>query len=142
MALFRSAWGQVREIARGYAAMPAPWTCLAVMALLMFLALGMNSLAGPVVIGSDASSFYMVLPKITAASHKLLPTTDYVAKHSTFGFLGEMHFAALMSLGASTVSKAFSFVTGLALTALLAGLGLPGRRGPQGPAHRADHTFE
>jgi hypothetical protein len=129
----RKALSQAREILRSIYRLPVIWRILALLALIMLVMLGMTSLAGPVVIGSDASAFYMVLPKVTAAAHKLIATTDYVAKHSTFGFVGEMHYAALMSLGAATASKGFSFVTGLALTimltalASLAGVGLRGK---------------
>ncbi len=102
--------------------LPWPWVIVLVMVLAMLACLGLTNLAGPVRVGSDASAFYMVLPKVVAASHKLTPTADYVLKHSTFGLMGEMHFAALMSLGAATASKGITFVTGLALMALLAGL--------------------
>ena len=99
------------------------WRALAVLGLFMFAALAMTSFAGPVVVGSDASAFYMVFPKMMAAAHRIVPTTDYVIKHSTFGFIGEMHFAALMSLGAGTTAKSFSLLTGMTTAMMLVSIG-------------------
>lgn len=113
---FKGTWHSFRQETR-------LWRALALLCLLMFITLAMTSFAGPVVVGSDASGFYMVLPKMMAAAHHLVPTTDYVAKHSTFGFIGEMHFAALMSLGAATAAKGFSFLTGLAAAVMLVNIG-------------------
>jgi hypothetical protein len=108
------------------------WTIFSLITLGLLICLGLTSLAGPVVVGSDASAFYMVLPKILAETHGLQPLTDVVTKHSTFGLMGELHYAAGMALRAGTVAKGFAMAAAGSLMILLLCLGSItglGRRG-------------
>jgi len=70
----------------------------------------------------DAAAFYMVLPKIMAASHRLMPLPGYRA-FSAIGFFGEFHFAALMSLASPDAAKFFVFWTAIATTAFIVFMG-------------------
>ena len=70
----------------------------------------------------DAAAFYMVLPKIMAASHRLVLLPGYQA-FSAIGFFGEFHFAALMSLASPDAAKFFVFWTAIATTAFLVFMG-------------------
>src|SRR5262249_19401026 len=61
--------------------------------------------------------FYMVLPKYLAALHRLLP---FYGSFSQIGLQGEMHYAALMSLGLKDTAKFIVWPTSLATMTLLA----------------------
>ncbi len=52
----------------------------------------------------DAAAFYMVLPKMLAASQKIGFLPGY-ENFTTVGLIGEFHFAALMSLGCGENAK-------------------------------------
>ena len=120
--LLGSALGRMKAGLSQSWALALPWRLLLLLGGGMALLLAAASFIGPVVLGSDASSFYMVLPKMMAFADRLVATTDVVAKHSSFGFLGEMHFAALMALGAGSVAKGFAFIIGMVLATLLLSL--------------------
>lgn len=86
--------------------------------LLMFL-YGMGAIALPP--SGDAEAFYMVFPKIMAASERLRPQPNYY-EFSQVGLFGEMHYAALMSIGTPAAAKFFTWFTSLALAVLLLSL--------------------
>ncbi len=131
--LLGAALGRIRAGLSDAWALSLPWRLLLLLSGGLALVLAAAAFIGPVVLGSDASSFYMVLPKMMAHAGRLVATTDVVAKHSSFGFLGEMHFAALMALGAGSVAKGFAFIIGMVLALVLlslasrAGLGRGGQ---------------
>jgi len=68
----------------------------------------------------DAVCIYSVWPQVIAASHKLTP---YVRGYVALGLQGEMHFAALISLGSLDAAKMFSWPTVLAGALMLAAIG-------------------
>lgn len=109
---------------------PLPWRILAFLILLLLLLEGVGSLILPP--RGDAVAFYMALPKVMAASHRLVPLPGYEAS-SQIGLQGEMHFAALMSLGSPQAAKLFVWPTSLAIAMMLlaigakVGLGLRGK---------------
>lgn len=71
----------------------------------------------------DAKAFYMALPKVIAASHRLVPLPGY-EDFTQIGLQGELHFAALMVLGSPDAAKMFTWVTGLAVGLMLWALNL------------------
>jgi hypothetical protein len=60
----------------------------------------------------DALAFYMVLPKVMAASHRLLPLSGY-EDFTQIGLFGECHYAALMSIWSPAAAKMFGLITGM-----------------------------
>jgi hypothetical protein len=74
----------------------------------------------------------MVYPKIIAASQRLTEMPGLYASYSQIGLLGEMHFAALFSLGGPKAAKLFVWVIAVSAVVVLiaiarwAGLGLVG----------------
>lgn len=71
---------------------------------------------------SSSTRFYMALPKVIAASGqlKVLPGYEEVA---SLGLQGEMHFAALMTMGSSESTQLFNWLTLTAGCILLLALG-------------------
>lgn len=108
---------------------PFIWQLLTFLAALLLLA-GAAAVAGR--IDGDARAFYLALPKVIAASHRLLPLPGYEG-FTSVGLLAEMQLAALFLLDMPGASpRLFSWITGLAGAVLLAAIarnaGL-GRRG-------------
>lgn len=66
----------------------------------------------------DSMAFYMAVPKLAAASHRLMlpPGTEQIA---SFGLQGELHYAALMSLGNGDAARLFDWPTLLAGAVML-----------------------
>ncbi|WP_165485122.1 ArnT family glycosyltransferase [Legionella rowbothamii] len=81
--------------------------------------LGMASVSYPPV--GDAEAFYMVLPKIMAASHRLKPVNNYYA-FSQIGLFGELHHAALMAISSEQAAKFFVWLTGFAVIGFILAL--------------------
>lgn len=109
---------------------PFLWQLLAVTTVLVLFS-GAASVAGRV--DGDARAFYLALPKVIAASHRLLPLPGYES-FTSVGLLAEMQLAALFLLDMPGASpRLFSWVTSLAGAVLLiaiarnAGLGKRGQ---------------
>jgi hypothetical protein len=64
----------------------------------------------------------MVLPKVIASSHSLIPLPGYEG-FTEVGLLGELHFAALISLSGPLAARLFVSQISLALASLLLSLG-------------------
>ena len=102
-----------------------------ILALLLCLS-GLTRLGHPLM--GDATATYLTLPKVLAASHHFRPLVgpyeDFTVR---IGLQGEMHFAALMSLGLHDEARIFDWVTLLVAAVMLvsvcaqAGLGRKGR---------------
>jgi len=97
------------------------WEWKIIAALIGYLTLGGIFCLGSYLQG-DALNFYMALPKVVAASHRLslLPGKSV---YYPLGLQGEMHYAALMSLGLEDAVHLFTWVTALAGALLLCALG-------------------
>ena len=95
------------------------WRFLLALVTLLILFYGMKSIIQPPT--GDAQAFYMVLPKVMADSERLRPLPNY-HEFSQIGLFGEMHFAALMSIGSPYAAKFFVWFTSIALAALLLSL--------------------
>jgi hypothetical protein len=106
------------------------WKIVIILALFMIFQRGLACLKPLHPLG-DASAFYMVLPKLFAYLERLSLLGGY-GRAMTLGLHGELHFAALMSMGSDWMAKLFTWYIGMACTLVLAGLaGLAGagRRG-------------
>ncbi len=95
------------------------WQGLGLLIAILFLNFGVKAIVSPPL--GDAEAFYMVLPKIMAASHRLVPQPNYHA-FTQIGLSGEMHYAALMSIASPQAAKLFTWFTALALAGMLIGL--------------------
>ncbi|KTD18970.1 ArnT family glycosyltransferase [Legionella jordanis] len=67
----------------------------------------------------DAAAFYMVYPKIIAATGLLEAMPGTYHDFSSIGLSGELHFAILMKLGSVADAKFFSWMIGACLLFLL-----------------------
>lgn len=95
------------------------WQGLGLLIVVLFLNFGVKAIVSPPL--GDAETFYMVLPKIMAASRRLVPQPNYYA-FTQIGLSGEMHYAALMSIASPPAAKLFTWFTALALAGMLIGL--------------------
>jgi len=68
----------------------------------------------------DAEAYYMAYPKVMAASGYLSEMPGIYSVFSQIGVLGELHFAALMTLGLDHVSKLFVWPIAVAAGFMLA----------------------
>jgi len=89
---------------------------------LIFLIFSYGLLALTTLPQDDAEAFYMVLPKIMASSERLRPQPNYY-NFSQIGLMGEMHFAALMSIGNAAAAQFLLWTTSLSIAGLLISLG-------------------
>ena len=116
----RQIWAQIITHLSG---LPSPVLIVAVMTLLVVMLLGMFNAVLPVRFGSgDGIFFYMVLPKVMAASNHLMLVSGYEYTHGISGFLGEMHHAALLALNGEQAALLFVWVTTVSMLALLVSL--------------------
>lgn len=98
---------------------PFIWQLLAVTAVLVLFS-GASAVVGRV--DGDARAFYLALPKVIAASHRLLPLPGYES-FTSVGLLAEMQLAALFMLDMPGASpRLFSWVSSLAGAVLLIGI--------------------
>ncbi len=88
--------------------------------VLAFVLFGIGAFLNPPV--DDAEAFYMVYPKIIAASERITPMPTYW-DFSQIGLIGEMHFAALIQLSGVQAAKLFVWPISLAAAILLMGVG-------------------
>jgi len=106
-------WRQMR--ADGWA-----WRLLGYLLAAQIVVMGLSALFMPP--RGDAGAFYMTLPKYMAHYERLVPQPNY-ATFSQVGLQGEMHFAALMSLGSESAAKGFVWPTSLAAVGMLLATG-------------------
>jgi hypothetical protein len=99
-----------------------PFWVAVVVALLVVVALGFAVAAWFTPPKGDAAAFYLVYPKIMAATGTIFPMPGLYEKFSMVGLSAEYHFAALMILADLGAAKLFMFPVALASAALLAGL--------------------
>ena len=112
----RSLWSGLSGLKRE----PWIWKLVAFATLILILVEGVGALVMPPI--GDAEAFYMAISKVIADSHRLIPLRGY-EQISQIGFQGELHYAALMSLGSPEAAKLFVWPTSLALTLMLLAIG-------------------
>jgi len=106
------------------------WRSIALLGFLLCL-VGASMAFRPLEPQGDAVAFYMTLPKVLAASKKFVFLPGY-ENFTTVGLIGELHFAALMSLGCGENSKLIVWPIIIVCTMILAAmvrLGGGGRKG-------------
>ncbi len=111
----------ISNIVTNFITFPWHWKGLITLVILILVALGIKSIVSPPI--GDAEAFYMVLPKIIVASHRLIPQQNYYS-FTQIGMSGEMHYAALMSLASPHAAKFFVWFTALALIFLLVAINI------------------
>lgn len=108
---------------------PLVWKLIAAGVLFILIA-GAASVAG--IVTADAQAFYLALPKVVAASQRLVPLPGY-EKFTSVGLLPEMQLAALFLFGMPGASpRLFCWLTALAGAVVLLAIGRHaglGRRG-------------
>jgi hypothetical protein len=102
-------WAHQRVILRAIIAAP----------VFLFLLFGIGAFLNPPT--DDAEAFYMVYPKIIAASERIVPMPTYW-DFSQIGLMGEMHFAALIQLSGIQAAKLFVWPISLAAAIMLMGV--------------------
>ncbi len=119
-ALFKRLFGQITN---HYLALPPQIKFVEILVILVVVLLGVFNASLPVRFGAgDGIFFYMVLPKLMAASGRLIPVIGYEHTHSISGLFGEMHHSVLLALGNEQAVLLFVWVTTLAMLALLVSL--------------------
>ncbi len=119
---------QIVSIWRELCSEPLVWQLMA--GLTLFLCLLWVTSVGRS-LAWDAITFYMSRSKLVAYSHQLLPLRGF-ENLSSFGFLGEIHYAALTALADETAATLFSWPTSIAAAIILMAVGRQvgiGRRG-------------
>lgn len=95
------------------------WKLLILAILTMWLA-WLTSIGRPPT--ADGTRFYLALPKVISSSERLKPLPGY-EEVASLGLQGEMHFAALMTMGSPEATQVFSWLTLTAGCILLLALG-------------------
>ena len=98
------------------------WYWHLIVCLTWLLALGGISRTGFTLLG-DGTAIYYTLPKVIAASHRFVPLPGLAETFSVrIGLLGELHYAALMSLGLADDARLFDWVAIMAGAIMLCGI--------------------
>ena len=119
-ALFNRLLGQ---ISHHFFELPPHIKFVEILVVLVVILLGVFNAILPVRFGAgDGIFFYMVLPKLMAASGRLIPVIGYEHTHSISGLFGEMHHSVLLALGNEQAALLFVWVTTLTMLALLVSL--------------------
>jgi len=116
-ALARSSGGQWLMIRRER----RPWRLLGYLLIAQIVVMGLGALFLPA--RGDAVAFYMTLPKYMAHYERLTPLPGMFYSFAQVGLQGEMHYAALMSLGSEAAAKGFVWPTSLAGLGMLLAIG-------------------
>jgi len=96
------------------------WRLLGYLLIVQIAMMGVGAVFAPP--RGDAAAFYMTLPKYMAWCDRLVALPTY-REFSQVGLQGEMHFAALMSLGSQSAAKGFVWPTSLAGLGMLLAIG-------------------
>ncbi len=120
---------QLRSTLLSFRGVGLAWLGVACLILLLLLleAIGALVLAPR----GDTAAFYMVLPKVVAASHQLVPLRG-LESLAQLGLQGEMHHAALILLGSDRAAKLFVWCNSLVVAVMLLAICIKagvGRRG-------------
>lgn len=98
-----------------------PWGWQMVAALTTVLCLGwLTSIGSP--FSGDAVAFYMALPKVIAASHRLIPLPGYET-YTNIGLQGELHYSVFMIFKSLDAARLFAWPTMLAAAVMLLAIG-------------------
>ena len=98
-----------------------PWRLLVYLLIAQVVVMGLGALFMPP--RGDAVAFYMTLPKYMAHYDRLVPLPGTYHTFTQVGLQGEMHYAALMSLGSASAAKGFVWPISLAGLGMLLAIG-------------------
>lgn len=101
-----SSWKQLKHI-------PILWTPALLMVLTASLLFGVKSITN-LRLWEDGEAFYFMLPKVMAASERLVPARNIYHSFTQIGLSGEMHYSALMSISGELAAKFFVAMTAAA----------------------------
>ncbi len=118
--LFNRLFGQITH---HFLALPLHMKFVEILVVLVVILFGIFNASLPVRFGAgDGIFFYMVLPKLMAASGRLMPVIGYEHTHSISGLFGEMHHSVMLALGNEQAALLFVWVTTLTMLAILVSL--------------------
>jgi hypothetical protein len=106
------------------------WKATALFSGMLLVLWGCAALVYPPM--GDGEAFYFVYGKFIAAGGKLAPLTGNYEPFSTIGLLGEVHFAALMSIAGASAAKLFVWLIACAACMALWEIGRTCGLGPRG----------
>jgi len=98
-----------------------PWRLLGYLLIAQIVVMGLGALFMPA--RGDAVAFYMTVAKYMAHYDRLVPLPGTYHTFTQIGLQGEMHYAALMSLGSASAAKGFVWPISLAGLGMLLGIG-------------------
>ncbi len=113
--LAQEAQAVVTELKR----LPHAWKAMVLLICCLFFIWGTRAFT-PVI--GDGDAFYMAVAKVMAAAQKIVPLLGY-ENMGALPLLGEMHFAALMSLGSYQAGLLFVWLTSISIAVFMVGLG-------------------
>lgn len=123
-------FGQMRSVWHDLLGESWAWRLIAILTVLLLL---LPSVSAGLPLQGDALSLYMTLPKVIAGSHHLSVLPGPGGDGFAFlGLQGEMHYAALMSLGSPDAARMFSWITVLAGAVMLVSICDEARLGRRG----------
>ena len=117
---YRKTLNAIRQTYELFLKLPIIWQLIFLSILGLILLLGILSLTR--LPDGDAAAFYMVWPKIISYSGSIRPQPNFF-DFSQIGISGEMHFAALMSIGNAMAAQFLTWFNALALIGILMGFG-------------------
>ena len=97
------------------------WRFLAYLLIAQIVVMGLGAMFMPA--RGDAVAFYMTVAKYMAHYERLTPLPGMYHNFTQVGLQGEMHYAALMSLGSESAAKGFVWPTSLAGLGMLLAIG-------------------
>ena len=120
-ALFPDVLNSIRQVRRWFQELDRAMLAVLLLACALLGLLGIGAFIKPPM--GDAEAFYMTYPKIMAASQRIVEMPGGYADFSRIGLLGELHFAALFSVGGLHAAKLFVWMLALATIVMLLVLG-------------------
>jgi hypothetical protein len=131
----RTVGGGLRIVARdavgGWRSETLGWKVIAVACSVLLVLWACAAVVYPPM--GDGEAFYFVYAKFIAAGNRLVPLIGNYEPFSTIGLLGELHFAALMTIAGPASAKLFVWLTACAACVALmetgrtCGIGVRGR---------------
>jgi hypothetical protein len=121
---------QIQSILSDFSTETGIWKVVIVLTIAIVLLPGSSAILENRLEG-DSNAFYLVIAKTTAAAEKIQPLPGYDA-YSNITMQGELHYAALMSLGAPDMAAQFVYPISICLAIFLLALARRsgmGRRG-------------
>lgn len=111
----------IRTKAGAWRAESVGFKLMSVLLIALFGLVGLAALVFPPM--GDGEAFYFVYGKFISSSQQFLPLVGNYEPFSTIGLVGELHFAALMTIAGPVTAKAFVWIIAGAACLMLAEIG-------------------